>query len=559
MRICSALIALALAGVAGAASARGMRAPTDPVAQFAIGTAAMARSDLGEATRRYDAALAADPSNVTLRRAAFGMALMTGDRHRVDALAAQLSPGEGQDSVLLLLRLVQAFERRDWRAASAVADSVQTQKLFGEALPAAIRAWAKFDGGDRAGALTMLKPEGAAPGAFSAIAEQRARMLVAAGRYAEARTAFAGLLLGGERGVDLRIAAADAAARMGYRAAAHDLLVETEPSGALERARTRLEAGHAIQDEGNPARAGLAALMGALIGELGQRQPVAAIPFARIAAFMAPRRGVETLRLADMLNRASQYEAALATAASVPEGSLWAGEATGLRAQVLMRREDQTAALALLRRAAEGKRGGAFEWSQLGGAEMQAKAFAPAAQSYTRAIELAQAKGPVAWPLWFQRGSAYEQAKDWPHAEADLRRALALSPREPIVLNYLGYSLIDRGLKMDEGTKLVQQALAGAPNDPAILDSLGWAYYHGARYADAVGPLERAVAGAPGDAAVIEHLGDAYWKVGRRLEARFQWNAAATLDPDTDEKARLAAKIDYGLDRAVLAGAMPAA
>jgi len=303
----------------------------------------------------------------------------------------------------------------------------------------------------------------------------------------------------------------------------------------------------------------MASLLGALAGDLGARQPQAAVPFARIATFMAPRAGVETLRLADLLLRGKQYELARQVAVDIPETSLWAGEARTVKAQALIHAERRDTALALLRHFAEARGAGAFEWAQLGTAQADAKLYADAAASFTRAMALAGANGGVGWPLWFQRGSAYEQGKDWAHAEPDLRRALALAPRQPIVLNYLGYSLIDRGLKTDEGMRLIQQALEGAANDPAILDSLGWAYYRTGRYADAVLPLERAVAGAPGDASVAEHLGDAYWQVGRRIEARYRWNAAATLDPDDEQRTRLAAKIDYGLDRAALAGGAPAA
>jgi len=556
MRTCSALLAAALLAGTPAAARLAMKTNADPVADYAIGTAAFARSDLGEAARHYQDALEADPDNLTLKRAAFGLALMRGDRAQADRLASALPSGGGQDSVRLLLRLVRAFERHDWRGANAIAGEAERAKIYGDALAPIARAWAKFGSGDRAGGLAMLRPETASPGAFAAVAEARARMLGAMGRWGEARQAYAGLLLGGERGVDLRVAAADAAAHMGDETAARELLVEQEPGGVLERAHARLDAGRAIADEGDPTRTGMAALLGALAGELGARQPQAALPFARIATFMAPRAGVETLRLADLLLRAKQYDLARLAAVDIPENALWAGEARTVKAQALIHAERRDAALALLRHAAEARGAGAFEWAQLATAQADAKLYAEAAASFSRAMVLS---GTVGWPLWFQRGSAYEQGKDWAHAEPDLRRALALAPRQPIVLNYLGYSLIDRGLKTDEGMRLIQQALEGAANDPAILDSLGWAYYRTGRYADAVLPLERAVAGAPGDASVAEHLGDAYWQVGRRIEARYRWNAAATLDPDAEETARLAAKIDYGLDRAVLAGGPPPA
>ena len=64
-----------------------------------------------------------------------------------------------------------------------------------------------------------------------------------------------------------------------------------------------------------------------------------------------------------------------------------------------------------------------------------------------------------------------------------------------------------------------------------IIDSLGWAYYRLGRYDDAVRELEKAVELKAGDPVINDHLGDAYWKVGRTLEAKFQWNARQGLEP----------------------------
>ena len=51
----------------------------------------------------------------------------------------------------------------------------------------------------------------------------------------------------------------------------------------------------------------------------------------------------------------------------------------------------------------------------------------------------------------------------------------------------------------------------------------------------------------PGDPTINDHLGDAYWQVGRKLEARFQWNHALAFGPDANEKTELEQKLKYGL------------
>ena len=86
-----------------------------------------------------------------------------------------------------------------------------------------------------------------------------------------------------------------------------------------------------------------------------------------------------------------------------------------------------------------------------------------------------------------------------------------------------------------------------------MIDSLGWGYYRLGDYKTAVEKLEAAVALEAGDPDVNNHLGDAYWRVGRRLEARFQWERVLTLDPPAKLKAEVEGKLKSGLDRAAAA------
>jgi tetratricopeptide (TPR) repeat protein len=88
-----------------------------------------------------------------------------------------------------------------------------------------------------------------------------------------------------------------------------------------------------------------------------------------------------------------------------------------------------------------------------------------------------------------------------------------------------------------------------------IIDSLGWAYYRMGRYEDAVRELEKAVELKPGDATINDHLGDAYWKVGRKLEAKFQWDHAKNSDPEHEELVKILKKIDNGLEEPTPAAA----
>ena len=139
------------------------------------------------------------------------------------------------------------------------------------------------------------------------------------------------------------------------------------------------------------------------------------------------------------------------------------------------------------------------------------------------------------WRSFYLRGIAYERLKIWELAEADLLVAYGLVPNNAHVLNYLGYSWIDRGENLQEGFNLLRKAVDLRGNDGAIMDSLGWAYYRLGDYDSSVAYLERAVALSPDVSEILDHLGDAYWQVGRRLEAKFQWKRALKADDMTDE------------------------
>ncbi|MBN9000075.1 MAG: tetratricopeptide repeat protein [Rhizobiales bacterium] len=177
------------------------------------------------------------------------------------------------------------------------------------------------------------------------------------------------------------------------------------------------------------------------------------------------------------------------------------------------------------------------------------KRYLESADYYTKAIDVIDKNDPRLSLLYFFRGISYERANEWPKAEADLKKSLELQPDEPQVLNYLGYSWVDKGINVDEGTELIKKAVEAKPDDGYIVDSLGWAYYRLGHYEEAVAQLERAIALKPDDVTINDHLGDAYWKVGRKLEAGFQWAHARDLGPeDPKDKARILAKIANGLD-----------
>jgi tetratricopeptide (TPR) repeat protein len=180
--------------------------------------------------------------------------------------------------------------------------------------------------------------------------------------------------------------------------------------------------------------------------------------------------------------------------------------------------------------------------------------FPDAVVAYDKSIARIAHPAASDWVVFYDRGVAEERAHQWPKAKADFEHALQLSPDQPFVLNYLGYSLADMGHHLDEARKMIQTAAERRPNDGAITDSLGWVMLRQGHGKEAVQTLERAVELEPEDATINGHLGDAYQAVGRGVEAAYQWRRALTLNPAPDDAAKLEAKLASGKSGAVLSG-----
>ena len=151
------------------------------------------------------------------------------------------------------------------------------------------------------------------------------------------------------------------------------------------------------------------------------------------------------------------------------------------------------------------------------------------------------------WQAYYMRGVALDRSGHWPEAERDFRKALQLKPDESEVLNYLGYSWIDRGEKLQEAKSMVERAVSAKPDSGAMVDSLGWAYFRLGDFSQAVEQLERAAELEPADPDINNHLGDAYWRAGRKIEARFQWERVLSLGPTDKMRADVEDKLKNGL------------
>ncbi len=143
-------------------------------------------------------------------------------------------------------------------------------------------------------------------------------------------------------------------------------------------------------------------------------------------------------------------------------------------------------------------------------------------------------RGVARWPenddLLFSRAMMAEKLDRIDLLETDLRLLIERNPDNPEVLNALGYTLVDRTDRYQEGLDLIHRALAQDPDNAAYLDSLGWALYRLGRLEDAVEPLKEAYRRMP-DGEIAAHLGEVLWQLGRREEALELWRKAEQEQP----------------------------
>ena len=153
--------------------------------------------------------------------------------------------------------------------------------------------------------------------------------------------------------------------------------------------------------------------------------------------------------------------------------------------------------------------------------------------------------------VYFLRGSTFERQKKYDDAEAQFRKVLATDAQNATALNYLGYMLADRGMKLDEALTLIKKAVDLDPANGAYLDSLGWAYFKMGKYDMAEENLTKASQHMSSDPTVQDHLGDLYQKTGRlKLAAAHweravnAWNKTVSAEVDQEEVAKVTKKLE---------------
>jgi len=524
---------------------------------YLAGNFAASQGDTAAAAGFFEQSLKDDPTNKDLLTRTFLYTATSGDMDHAVALADRIVAAEPDNRAARLILAVAAMERRDYAAARE-----QTTKSaagpFTSLTNAMIQAWSFEGQGDTDAALKALEYLSAQQGLQGMYIFEKALILDHAGRTADADNAYRQSL-----GINPGPRSAEAYGRFLERQgrteeaiALYSALNKDNPGNpigafSLARVRAKRTAEPLVR---TPADGTAEALFGIAASLNDERSADVAMLYLNLALYLRPDFDVARVLIADRYESQEQFAKANAIYAKISSSSPYYGMVQVQSAinEARMGHDDQ--AIAQVRALAEALTNDVDAWSALGDLYRGKERYQDAAAAYDKAIAAAGAPEASRWGLFYARGVSLERAGRWNDAERDFREALVLSPDQPQVLNYLGYSWVDQGKHLDEAVLMLEKAHALKPQDGYIADSVGWAYYRLGRYQEAAAALEQAVLLAPGDPTINDHLGDAYWRIGRRDDAQFQWNHALSLGPDDKDKPAIQRKIEHGLDSTTASG-----
>ncbi|MEK0162287.1 tetratricopeptide repeat protein [Phaeobacter sp. A36a-5a] len=532
--------------------------------------AATLDSDFRASADYYNRALVRDPKNPLLMEHVVFSRLALGDIKGAAPVATRLSEMGARSQVANIVTTANLVLTEDYQTIiERVTSQQEGQYEINALVDGLLLGWAHLGAGSVSDALTQFDVLGEKEGLGLFARYHRALALASVGDYEGAEALFAAeegqLTNTSRRAVIARL---EILSQLGRNEQALDVLSDAfngQLDPGLAALSARLKDGETLPYTlaATPTQ-GIAEVfftMGAALN--GEMADDYVLMYARVAAALREDHVDALLLAAELFDQLGRYALSIELYKQVPREHPDYHAAELGRAEALRRAAKPDAAAEVLQQLARDFPNEAPVHTNLGDLLRQQEDYSGAVAAYDTALGLMDESVEGRWFLLYARGICHERLKNWEQAEADFRAALEIRPDQPQVLNYLGYSLVEKQIKLDEALSMIERAVAARPDAGYIVDSLGWVLYRLGRYEEAVGHMETAVELMPVDPVVNDHLGDVYWAVGRAREAEFQWKRALSfIDPeDTDSEAdpeRIRRKLESGLD-AVLAeeGAAP--
>ena len=519
-------------------------------AYLAAGVAA-SESDYAAAVEWYGRALAGNAGNPALLEGAVMAHIGVGDMEGAAKLAHDLRAAGAKSQIATVALIADDAKRQDYEA---ILKEQAAGGSAGAVLDDMVKAWAKLGLGRMSEATEAFDKMAKTKGLEAFGLYHKALALASAGDYEGAENILSGKAAGSfpltRRGL---IATAEILSQLERNPEAVTMIDRNFAAGKdleIDDLRRRLAAGEPVPfTVVRDASDGLAEVFYSMANAVrGEADPSYTLLHARAATYLRPDNTEAKLLVAGLLEQQGQHDLATQTYALVPPSDLNFHVAEIGRANASFAAGRPEAALEILQGLARAHGDILAVQVALADGMRHEKRYDEAYKAYDAAIKMVPKPDSGHWVLFYSRGVVSDALRHYDAAEADFRQAMALSPNEPELLNYLGYSLVDQGRKLDEALGLIKRAVIMRPDNGAILDSLGWAYYRLGRYKDALPVMEQASLRMAVDATVTDHLGDVYWAVGRKREAEYQWHRALSYGPDDKLAARLRLKLDKGLD-----------
>ena len=498
-----------------------------------------------DAVKLYLKLQASTPTSEVLADRLLTSAVRAGDfSSAVRAVRAQELQGVGGNEGPLIL-FADAFKRKNWSMAALAVNELERESYFAFMAPI-LRAW--LDVAQRKPHTLEQVDQEKEPYLAYYASDQRVYLDLATSEYAKAKIALRSFAISNSNFAnDLLLRAAPVYAAHGEGEFAAALMTGISDNGYIADAKNTKPSSALARISPNEGIAALHVRIAATL--LDQKSADTALVFARIANWLDPSNQSAKLLIADALESEGLPQAAQAERATVPVSSPYWPRAIADALEQYQAANDNEAALKLALDARKARPNAANAALLLAQAYHNAGKEDDAAKMYRQIVDDADHAEAGTQQRAIYRlmlATVLDGQGDWAAAQQLLEEAAKLAPDNPTVLNYLGYSLLEREIDVVRGSELVTKAHGLAPQSPAITDSLGWANYLQGQYSEAVPLLERAARASGGDSTINEHLGDAYWQVGRRVDARYAWRVAAS-SAEGEAAARLAQKLDLGM------------
>jgi len=549
-RALAAALALALASLPAAA---GYEVPSDASlsGSYLAGRSASKLRDNDVASGYFAQALRDDPGNPVLVERLFLLELSEGNLPAAEGYAKRVLSFNSQQRMARIVLGLKDYRLRRYEAARRnFAEASYTP--VGELTSALLTAWSYAGEGELMPALKALDKLDANESFANFKAFHAALIADYLGNAIRAEVFYKKAFEQAPTSLRIVQAYGNFLARSGRTGEARKIydsfLDGGERNPLIAEARAGLAAGKVPAPFIAKPSAGAAEAMFSLASAMTDDQSIdVALLYAQLALSFDADRPVALTLIGDIYEDIQRPSKAIDAYERMPPASALRDNADVEIAVNLQRLDRKDEALARLNTVIARDPGNYEALVTLGNIHRNNENYAKAAEAYDRAIALVGTFERDHWRVFYYSGISWERLKIWNKAEAQFRRALELSPDEPLVLNYLGYSMIEKKIGLDEALAMVKKAVDLRPNDGYIVDSLGWAYFQLRDYEEAVGHLERAVELTPADPIIGEHLGDVYWRVGRKLEARFQWQHAKDNGPEPEDLKRIEDKLRNGM------------